>query len=92
MSLEAVQSYLRQAAVGSIMPNLNTKILQQMPVLLPSIEEQRLIASLLAGCETKITALEREMILLDELFRAILEELMTGRLSAVPLIENEANS
>jgi hypothetical protein len=36
-----------------------------------------------------IAGLERETALLDELFRALLEALMTGRLSAVPLIEPE---
>lgn len=87
MSLEATQTYLRQAAVGSIMPNLNTRILAQMPVMLPGIEEQRRIAEVVRACEAKITALEREEPLFDELFRAMLEELMTGRLSAVPLIE-----
>jgi hypothetical protein len=34
----------------------------------------------------RLTALNREASLLDELFRALLEELMTGRLSAVSLI------
>lgn len=90
MSLEVVQAYLKQAAVGSIMPNLNTKILERMPALLPPIDEQHRIASLLAGCEAKINALERETPLVEELFRAMLEELMTGRLPAVPLIEQVA--
>jgi type I restriction enzyme S subunit len=87
MSLKPTQNYLRQAAVGSIMPNLNTRILSQMPVALPGIEEQRRIAEVVRACEAKIGALEREAPLFDELFRAMLEELITGQLSAVPLIE-----
>ncbi len=87
ISLEPTQNYLKQAAVGSIMPNVNTRILSQMPVLLPGIEEQRRIAEVVRSCEEKIAGLEKEELLMDELFRAMLEELMTGRLSAVPLIE-----
>jgi type I restriction enzyme S subunit len=87
MSLEPIQNYLKQAAVGSIMPNLNTTILSQMPVLLPGIEEQHRIAEVVRACEAKISALEEEERLLDELFRTMLEELMTCRLSAVPLVE-----
>jgi type I restriction enzyme, S subunit len=34
------------------------------------------------ACDAKIAALERESALLDELFRALLEELMTGRVRA----------
>ena len=34
-------------------------------------------------------AFEREITLLDELFRAMLEELMTGWLSALPLVEHD---
>lgn len=87
MSREPTQNYLRQAAVGSIMPNLNTRILSQMPVVLPGIEEQQRIAEAIRACEAKIVGLECEVPLFDELFRAMLEELMTRRLSAMPLIE-----
>ena len=40
-------------------------------------------------CDGKIAALERETEHLDELFHAMLEELMTGQRSAVPLIDAE---
>lgn len=65
---------------------LGTSSLQVLPILLPPIEEQQLISSALRGCDRKIIALEQEMALLNELFRAMLEELMTGRLPALPLI------
>ena len=74
-----VQNYLSQNSVGSIMPNLNTKILRGMILALPSLDEQQVIASTLHACVTKIAALEREAAVLDELFRAMLDELMTGK-------------
>jgi type I restriction enzyme S subunit len=90
MSLEPVQNYLKDAAVGSIMPNLNTRILSQMPVILPGVEEQGRIIEVVRSCEAKIHALEEEAPLRDELFSAMLEELMSGRLSAAPLLEEQS--
>jgi len=87
MSLEPIQNYLRQAAVGTIMPNLNTRILAEMPVMLPDVEEQRRIAAVVRACESKIAALEVEEPLLGELFRTMLEDLMTRRLPTVSQIE-----
>jgi len=71
------------------MPNLNTQILSSLTILLPDIHEQRSIALLFDAYDKKISSLELEILLLDELFRAMLEELMTGRLSATALIESE---
>jgi len=84
---EVAQSYLNQYSVGMLMPNLNTKILQGLPVLLPPVGEQHHIAKILQAFDSKIAALEQEVAVLDELFRAMLEELMTGRLPAVSLID-----
>lgn len=54
----------------------------------PGIEqEQSTIGGALNACDAKIAALERESSLLDELFRALLEELMTGRLSVAEIEE-----
>ncbi len=69
---------------------LGTSSLQVLPILLPPIEEQQLISEALRACDRKITALEQEAAFLDELFRAMLEELMTGGLSALPLVEEKA--
>ena len=52
---------------------------------LPEASLQKEIVDVLSNCDTKITTLEREINLHDELFRAMLEELMTGKLSSLPL-------
>jgi type I restriction enzyme S subunit len=62
-------------------PGINRNAAHAIPVGLPSVVEQRDIAEVLRACDTKIAALERENALLDELFRGLLEELMTGRVS-----------
>ncbi|MGI4791653.1 MAG: restriction endonuclease subunit S [Janthinobacterium lividum] len=65
---------------------INTTKLKAFPVPLPPLTEQHDIAEVLTACDSKIASLEAEAALQDELFRALLEELMTGRLSAIPLI------
>ena len=74
---------------GTTRPKLNKTSLLDISVPRPSSEETDRIALMLVSCDTKIAALEREVELIDELFHALLEELMTGQRSAVPLIENE---
>jgi len=86
MGTALAQSYFEQNSVGTIMPNLNTKILLGLPLILPPVEEQRTIAATLCACDEKIAALEREAAAHDELFKALLEQLMTGRLRATEQI------
>jgi type I restriction enzyme S subunit len=73
-----------QARTG--IPKINRVQLGSILLALPEPSEQSRIADLLLACDGKIEALERGILVLDELFRALLEDLMTGRLSAVPLI------
>lgn len=55
----AVRAWIVRHAVGATMPNLNTKILGAVPVVLPSMEEQRSIASVLGALDDKIAVNER---------------------------------
>ena len=54
----------------------------------PPLPEQRTIAHVFRAIDKKIAVLQKEVAYLDELFHAMLEELMTGQRSAIPLIEN----
>ncbi|RKU33348.1 hypothetical protein C6499_01475 [Candidatus Poribacteria bacterium] len=69
-------------------PLVTQSILHQLKIPLPPFTEQRAIAAVFQAIDEKIAALEREVEHLDELFHAMLDELMTGRRSAVPLIES----
>ena len=82
------KEYLRRAT-GSTAKGISSKNFQQVQVPLPCLLEQRKIATVLTACDTKITALEQETDRLEELFHAMLHELMTGQRSAVPLLESE---
>ena len=74
---------------GTTRPKLNKASLLGIPISRPSRVETDEIALVLSSCDTKIAALEQEAEHLDELFHAMLDELMTGKRSAVPLIDAE---
>lgn len=87
--LQSKYDYLRGIASGggSTKGALTCGFLKTLRVPVPSLKEQSAISEMLLGCEEKCRCLERELAVLDELFKAMLEELMTGRLSTMPLIE-----
>ena len=70
-------------------PLVTQSIIHGLNIPLPLPFEQHEIAQILQSCDTKIAALEQEAARLDELFHAMLDELMTGKRSAVPLIDAE---
>lgn len=74
---------------GLAQQHLNVSAVQRCLIPIPPIQEQKQITNVLNACVRKITALEKEISTLDELFRAMLSELMTGRLSTQPLIAQE---
>jgi type I restriction enzyme S subunit len=88
--LSTQQPDMDRKAPRGTQKNINIEFLSPWPVVIPHIIEQQEIANVLKTCDSKISALAQEVIILDELFRAMLEELMTSRLSAVPLINESA--
>jgi type I restriction enzyme, S subunit len=68
--------------------NINTQTIKGVLLPLPHVGEQEALIETLQACDAHIAGLEREAATLDELFRALLEELMTGRLSALSLVES----
>jgi type I restriction enzyme, S subunit len=79
--------WMRRAIGTRKDPNIGKGIIETHPVPLPPLDEQHAIADILRACDAKIAALERESALLDELFRALLEELMTGRVAVAEMGE-----
>ena len=52
--LESIKQYIRNVAVGATMPSINTQIMSEIPISLPSLEEQRRIAGILGAIDDKI--------------------------------------
>ena len=69
--------------------NRHYKYLREFSIPCPSLPEQQQIANILQAIDEKTAALEKEVEHLDELFHAMLDELMTGQRSAVPLIDTK---
>ena len=51
--------------------SINQGDVKSFPMPLPTLDEQQEITGVLAACDAKVAALERESTLLDELFRAL---------------------
>ena len=82
---KAIQQNILRSAQGNISPSS----VAQIPIPLPQLPEQRAMASVFQAVDKKIAALEQEAARLDELFHAMLDELMTGKRSVVSLIDAE---
>lgn len=76
---------------GVSVPTLNRNHVYPVLFPLPSLPEQQDIANVFLTSDFKINALEQESLLLEELFNSLLEELMTGQLLILPLIEGGAH-
>ncbi len=76
-------SFAGRAAV----PIVKKSSFEKFFIPLPPLSEQRAIANVFQAIDEKIAALKKEVEHIDELFHAMLDELMTGKRSAVPLID-----
>jgi type I restriction enzyme S subunit len=87
LNSETAQKQIENLTVKTSQPKLALTRIEQIKIPVACYIEQSNIVKILKACDDKITALEHEAELLDELFQALLEQLMTGQLSVVPLIE-----
>ncbi len=84
------ERYFKGIAGVTTLPFFSKGIALSIKIPLPHLDEQQEVANALQACDAKIAALENEARLHEELFRAMLEELMTGRLPARALVEDAA--
>lgn len=74
LSTDEMKIWISNNAVGTTMPNLNSSILQQVPLSLPSIEEQLRIASILTSLDDKIDLLHRENANLEQMAETLFRQ------------------
>jgi type I restriction enzyme S subunit len=55
-SLESTKDFVRNIAVGATMPSINTRLLSEVPISFPGIEEQRQIGDVLSALDDRIEA------------------------------------
>jgi restriction endonuclease S subunit len=82
ISTSIMQYIIKKENSGTSIPVLNLGVVKRLSVPLPGISEQNEICNYIQIMDSKIAALDHEARLLQELLRAILEELMSGRLQA----------
>ncbi len=88
------QTFINHAvstSTGISHPRTSWNSLEKFTFALPPLSEQRAIANVFQAIDEKTAALEKEIEHIDQLFHAMLEELMTGQRSAVALIDAEMN-
>ncbi|MEU3406839.1 restriction endonuclease subunit S [Streptomyces sp. NPDC006670] len=76
----AIQDWIAQHAVGATMPNLNTSILGEVPVVLPPNEVVDRVHERLAALDASAAHVTHENRTLAELRDTLLPELVTGKL------------
>ena len=67
------------------MPNLNSQVIGRIPVYFPPKPEQEQIVGLLTGLDDKVDAAEVKKEVLQDLFKTMLHELMTGNIRTTGL-------
>ena len=68
---EGTKQYIRNIAVGATMPSINTKLLNEVPIKIPSLEDQHRIASVLSSLDRKIELNNKINADLEEMAQAI---------------------
>lgn len=70
---ETVQ-YIRDRAIGSAVPGINLGILKALPVLVPPLDDQRQIASILGAYDDLIETNRRRVALLEDMAHGLFQE------------------
>ncbi len=78
--LKAQKFFAQKRDQSSVNSVFNASKAQKIPVLLPSLSEQREIARILATADKKIENEEKRKAALEALFKTMLQQLMTGKL------------
>ena len=76
---ESFKQRVRDVAVGQTMASLNTSILRNVKVVLPTLPEQRAITEALGDVDALIAGLERLIAKKRDLKQAAMQQLLTGQ-------------
>ncbi len=79
--------FAKQTTSGTNHPRTSWASLKKLKVAKPSYSEQLKIGEILQHSDRRIQSINKELLIYKELFQSMLEELMTGRISTLPLIE-----
>jgi len=86
---QMIRNKLLSMRFGGAQPNVNQQIIKQISLPLPPLPIQQKIASILSAIDAKIEAEENKKKALEELFKSLLHNLMTGKIRVNNLKLNE---
>lgn len=81
---EEFKARIRTVVVGQTMASLNTRLLQDVEVAFPSLDEQVAIAAVLSDMDAEIDALEQRLTKTRAIKEGMMQALLTGRIRLVP--------
>ena len=79
VSLKATINWLQENAVGQTMPNLNTEIVGQLPIHLPSYDEQIGVVRILLRWDRAIELTDRLIVAKQDRRKWLMQQLLTGK-------------
>ncbi len=71
--------YLNSQTTGSTIPHINKTVFLNLPIPLPPLDEQQKIAQILTAIDQKIQAEGKKKKALENVFKTLLNSLMTGK-------------
>ena len=74
LSTEEIKGWVSGNAVGTTMPNLNSSILKRLPLSLPPLAEQKVIAAVLSSLDDKIDLLHRQNLTLEAMTETLFRQ------------------
>lgn len=83
--LQTQQAKMDQGAPKGTQKNINIQFLSPWPVLVPSLDEQHEIVTILDAIDRKIDLHRKKREVLEELFESLLHKLMTGEIAVSDL-------
>jgi type I restriction enzyme S subunit len=73
LSADEAVTWLKQHAVGAVMPNLNEGVIRGLPLAIPPIKEQKELAAVLSALDSKIDVNRRMSATLEAMARALFQ-------------------
>lgn len=83
LTLKPVIEWLNLNAVGQTMLNLNTSILSELPIVLPSEKEQTMIGETIASLDNKVALSSAKLDSLQIVKKALMQDLLTGKVRVI---------
>ena len=77
--LDIILNEIKQKASGSTFPEVSAESIRKIKVVIPNLEEQTAIASVLVDADKEIELANEKLVRLQEEKRGLMQQLLTGK-------------